>query len=456
VQALVEPATRRRMRASPLRSKASRRAEPGFGGRSQSLSHGRPDVCRLKRGTRLADFRAVPVRPFLWLAPVLAASAIALVAPPGDTGDLPYFVHAAERLFSAHWAETYANPMLQIGPLQLALFGAADLLAGALDVSTTRAIALVVGAGVAALFWITARRLLGPRSDPIVLLAAGLAPVALGLTFDAFRDGHPAQVVVPLLWVLAGFEARAGRAWRAGALVGLSAGFELWGLLGAAVLVVAPRAGQALRALAAALAVVAVLFAPFVLAGEFEMFEYEWQVNGDTLLSVFVDPGTTFAWPLRAIQGGTAVLAGAAVAWVLRRSIAALWAGPLALVVIRLALDPVRYPWYWLALETLVLLGVVQLASIRTRWPERGIAAANSPTDDSLDVASRPRRRNGRRPRVRLPGHRTSRGTVDHVAHAAERVHDRQHARDAEPADVHMEGRLGDARDDDGHVAAGS
>jgi hypothetical protein len=346
----------------------------------------------------------VPARSFLWLVPVLAASAIALLVPPGDTGDLPYFLHAAERLFSREWAETYADPSLQSGPLQLALFGIADLVGGAFGVSTTRLIALLVGAGVAALFWIVARRLLGARDDRILLLAAGLAPVALGVTFDAFRDGHPAQVLVPLLWVLAGFEARAGRPWRAGALVGLSAGFELWGLLGAAVLVVAPRRGQALRALAAALAVVGALFAPFVLAGPFEMFAYRWQVNGDTVLSVFVEPGTPFAWPLRALQGGTALLVGAAVAWALRRSLAALWAAPLAVVAVRLTLDPVRYPWYWLALETLVLLGVVQLASLAGRWPERGMAPVQGPADETLDVASRPRRRNGPRPRVRLSG----------------------------------------------------
>jgi hypothetical protein len=346
----------------------------------------------------------VHARSFLWLVPVLAASAIALLIPPGDTGDLPYFVHAAEQLFSAEWAETYADPTLQSGPLQLALFGIADLAAGALGVSTTRLIALLVGAGVAALFWIVARRLLRPRDDRMLLLAAGLAPVALGVTFDAFRDGHPAQVLVPLLWVLAGFDARAGRAWRAGVLVGLSAGFELWGLLGAAVFVVAPRTGQALRAFAATVVVVGSLFAPFVLAGPFEMFTYRWQVNGDTVLSVFVEPGTTFAWPLRALQGGTALLAGAAVAWTLRRSLAALWAAPLAVVAVRLALDPVRYPWYWLALETLVLLGVVQLASLGGRWPERGMATVQGPSDGTLDVASRPRSRNSLGPRVRLSG----------------------------------------------------
>jgi hypothetical protein len=336
----------------------------------------------------------------VWLLPVLATAAIALAVPPGDTGDLAYFVHASERLFSGDWASTYADPSLQVGPLQLLLFGAADLLGDEFGVSTTRLIALVVGAGIGALFVQVSRRLVAPREDAVVLLAAGLAPVALGLTFDAFRDGHPAQVVVPLLWVLAGLEARAGRAWRGGALVGLSAGFELWGLLGVAVLVAAPRATQTLRAAAGAVLVAATLFAPFALS-DFAMFDYRWVVNGDTPLSLVVAPGTEFTWPLRLLQGAAALLAGGALTWRLRHSTAALWAGPLAVVTTRLALDPVRYPWYWLALETLVLLGAVQLAVL---WLERGMAGTRRPTDETLDAASRRHRRLSRRPRVRLSG----------------------------------------------------
>ncbi len=94
---------------------------------------------------------------------------------------------------------------------------------------------------VVALFWLIARRLLDGRGGRWALTAAVLAPVALSYTFDAYRDGHPAQALVPLLWVLAGFEVRAGRAWPAGLLIGVSAGFEVWGILGVAIVVLAPR-----------------------------------------------------------------------------------------------------------------------------------------------------------------------------------------------------------------------
>jgi hypothetical protein len=327
-----------------------------------------------------ADFSCVRGNSAVSLAAALGAAAvIGFGVSPGDTGDLWYFVHASEQLYSSGWADTFANPTLQIGPLQLALFGAVSAVADAVGISTTRLLGAVVGALGAGLFWLVARRLLGGRGGRWALLAASLAPVALGLTFEAYRHGHPAQLFVPLLWVLAGLEVRRGRAWLAGGLVGLSAGLELWGLLGIVVFAAAPRLKLALRAAADAVLVCGLLLAPFAFAGEFGMFEYRWIVTPETLLALFVEPGAEFSWPLRAVQGGTALVAGGAVVWALRRSTAALWAGPLVTVVVRLALDPVRYPWYWLALETLALVGAVQLArnqapaAVLARRPASGV-----------------------------------------------------------------------------------
>jgi hypothetical protein len=303
---------------------------------------------RLKKVPLRADFSEVRARVGFFM---LAVAGVALLVRPADTGDLPYFLGVAHSLFSADWASVFADPSVQVGPLQLLLFALFDH--GGL-------LPLAVQVGVGALLWVAAGRLLSGR-NPRAQLAAGLAAVALGLTYGAYQDGHPAQVVVPLLWVLAGLEARAGRTVRAGVLVGLSGGFELWGLLGAVVFVLAPRARAALAGLAAEVSVVAGLFLPFVLAGHVRMFEYHWRVNGDTLLGLVVEPGTPFTWLLRLLQGIVALGVGAGLAWTLRRTLHAVWLGPLAVVAVRLALDPVRYPWYWLALETLVLLGAVEL-----------------------------------------------------------------------------------------------
>ena len=230
------------------------------------------------------------------------AAAVALLVHPGDTGDLAFFVHTSEKLFSADWLNVFADPNVQVGPLQLALFRLGDL-AGML--------ALLVQLGTAALLWVTAGRLL---TDQRIRLTVCLVAVAIGLTYGAYQDGHPAQVVVPLLWVLAACDAREGRVVRAGVLVGLSAGFEVWGALGVVVFLLAPRVRAAMTGVATQACVSAALFLPFVVAGEFRMFDYRWRVNGDTLLSLVVEPGTDFTWSMRLLQGIAALAAGAGVA----------------------------------------------------------------------------------------------------------------------------------------------
>ena len=98
---------------------------------------------------------------------------------------------------------------------------------------------------------------------------------------------------------------------RAGVLLGLAAGFEVWAVLGAVVLLLTPHVRAALKSAAIQGSVSVALFLPFVLAGDFRMFEYRWRVNGDTLLSLVMEPGTEFAWPMRLAQGIAAVLVGA-------------------------------------------------------------------------------------------------------------------------------------------------
>ena len=284
------------------------------------------------------------------LLALTAAAAVGAAVPPGNTADLPYFTGAADRMLSGSWAETYSDASLQVGPLQLLLFA----------LPSTALIGAVAGALSAGLFWLIARRFLADAQG-WALLAASLAPVVLGLTFHAYRQGHPAQVLVPLLWVIAGLELRRGRAWTAGAVIGLSAGFEVWGLLGVAVFGAAPTVRLAMRAVASTSVLALSLYAPFWVAGDFAMFEYRWAVSDETLISLFLEPGTEFPWSVRILQGGTALLVGSVLTRMLRRSPAALWVGPLALVAVRVALDPVRYPWYWLALETLALVGAVHL-----------------------------------------------------------------------------------------------
>jgi hypothetical protein len=298
-----------------------------------------------------------------WLVP-LGASGLVAAFGTRDPADLPYFAHAARTLFSSRWADTFADPSLQVGPLQLILVGICDRIGGlgflayAFQIALAAFIVFVVG------------RLLRGRPHRVAFQAlAGLAAVMLGVTAEAYSYGHPAQVAVPLMWVLAALDARDGRTFRSGAWLGLSAGLELWGVLGAPVLLLAPVFRRALGGFAAQVFVTGALYLPFVLGGDFRMFDYRWKVEGWTLVRFLVPAGSDFPWGLRLLQGAAALIVGGALALALRRTERAVWTVPLGIVAVRLVLDPTLYSWYWLGLETLALVAAVELAtSLPTRW----------------------------------------------------------------------------------------
>jgi hypothetical protein len=300
----------------------------------------------------------------VWVPVLTCAAVVAYVDRGTDPGDLVYFVHRGERLLSSGWASTFADPMLQSGPLQLAVFGA---------VRNLTALAFLIEVTVAGLLVYVAGRV--GASDRIRLVV-GLLAVGAGLTHIAFVDGHPAEAIVPLLWVLAGIWAREDKGLRAGALIGLSAGFELWGVLGLPLLLLSPRRSRALAGAAVEAAVVIGMLAPFALAGTFRMFQYDWHVASGTFLNLFVAPGSHFGWPLRLLQSTLALTAGGSMALALRRSVHACWLVPLAVALVRLVLDPLSFGWYWLEVEALVLVGA---ALLLTSLPTR-ISAATAKT----------------------------------------------------------------------------
>jgi hypothetical protein len=315
----------------------------------------------------MRDFLRSPLAR-LWVPVLAPAAGLAYLDRGTDSGDLVYFVHRGEQLLSGGWADTFADPQVQSGPFQLAVFGA---------VRNVAALAVLVELGVAALLLYVLGRL--GLSDRARLLV-GLLGVAAGLTHIAFVYGHPAEAIVPLLWVLAGLRAREGRVLSAGALVGLSAGFELWGALGVAVLLLAPRVTRALAGVCVQAAVVCAMLVPFALAGTFRMFDHEWRVMPGTLIALVVGSGAHFGWPLRLAQASVALGAGAALAYALRRSVHSLWTVPLAVALVRLLLDPVSYGWYWLQIEALVLVGAgLVIRELPTRLPASRLGRALGP-----------------------------------------------------------------------------
>jgi hypothetical protein len=304
----------------------------------------------------------------LWVPVLAPAACLAYLDRRTDPGDLLYFLHKGEQLLSGRWADTFADPKLQSGPLQLVVAGAVHDLA---------ALAFLIELGVAALLLHVLGRLgLSDRTR----LAVGLLAVLAGLTHIAFVDGHPAEAIIPLLWVLAGIRAREGRVLSAGALVGLSAGFELWGVLGVVMLLLAPRLTRAFAGACVQAVVVLAMLAPFALAGRFRMFEYEWRTTSGTLVGLIVGPGADFGWPLRLAQASLAIGVAAALARSLRRNLHSLWLVPLAIVLVRLLFDPVSFGWYWLEVEAAVLVGAgVLLAELPIRLPTSRLGRALAP-----------------------------------------------------------------------------
>ena len=231
--------------------------------------------------------------------------------------------------------------------MQLLLYGSVG--------RSTVALALFLSVATALLVVATAR-VVGVK-NPALLCGVGLLAVVTGLTGIGYGVGHPADPLIPLIWVLAAAEARRGHAWRAGLIIGLCAGLQTWGILGVAVLVLAPRLRDS--AVGAGIAGVTglALFLPFMLGGHFAMLSFEWHVFSPSPLSLFLAAGTPFGWPLRLVQAAVAVALGATVARLLRHSPHALWAAPLAIVAARLQFDPDLYRYYLAAPQGLILVG---------------------------------------------------------------------------------------------------
>lgn len=287
-----------------------------------------------------------------WTVPAAAAGSLALLGG-GAGGDTSLFVAAGRTLLSPHWSHAFANSAIQAGPLQLALFGSIG--------RSRTALAVVLGTATALLV-LAAARAVGVRS-PALLGAVGLVAVSSGFTSGGYHSGHPADAVLPLVWILAATEARRGRTLRAGLLIGLSAGLETWGILGVAVLALAPRRRDAGRGMTAAIAAPALVFLPFLLGGHFAMGSYQWSVNSRTFLSLLVPQGASFGWSLRVLQGAFAVSAGVGAARLLRHSAHAPWVVPLAVVAVRLLLDPFFLSYYLAGIQGPVFVGAALLAT---------------------------------------------------------------------------------------------
>lgn len=289
--------------------------------------------------------------------------------------DAGLFAEAGRRLASPQWANVFADEAIQAGPLQLALLGAIAALADAVGLGFRMLASILIQTGYLVAVVASVRMVARDRrlADPAPLeLAAGLLAIGWGLTWTASYFGHPAQAFVPLLWLWAARSAREGAAITAGLLIGLSAGLETWGLLGAPLLLLAPTLRQVLAAGVASGAAVIALFAPFFLFGTVDTFDHRWTIEAGAPVALLLGEGAPFGWPLRLLQASVTTLLGAALARRVRKNVDALWLLPLALVLVRLLLDPLGSSiYYWLPVETLALIGGTVLIAATSSWRPR-------------------------------------------------------------------------------------
>jgi hypothetical protein len=166
--------------------------------------------------------------------------------------------------------------------------------------------------------------------------------------------GHPADFVIPLLWIAAALFALDRRFVSCAVLIALATGFEVWGILGVPVVLLAPSP-RLVRAGLAGLVVLAALYLPFVLTGSFRMFGFHWTVDPATLYGLFWPGLSAFPWSLRVAQSVFALAAGVAAALLLRRNRFGPWAVPFSIVAARLIVDPLLLWYYWFAPASIAL-----------------------------------------------------------------------------------------------------
>ncbi len=283
---------------------------------------------------------------------LLAATVVdAVVTSRGwHNSDFVNFAAGGRTMLSTHCAHTFHDPFIQAAPLELLAATVLHRIAGWSHASLAIATELTLAVALIAM----TRSLIGRRVLPLAFVI--VFALLLGVVPDAYATGHFAEPVAGLLWLLAARDARAGRVGRAGLLVGASAGFELWGILGVTVLALAPSLRQAARGAALAVGTLVLMLAPFMLAGDFHMFDFHWEVAGG-LMHHIVGVGYPFGWPLRLLQGGTTVGLAVGLARLIRKSPAAIFVVPAATTAVRLLLDPLGMFYYWDPVTELALLG---------------------------------------------------------------------------------------------------
>ncbi|GIF20322.1 hypothetical protein BJ973_001772 [Actinoplanes tereljensis] len=280
------------------------------------------------------------------IAAVLGALAgvLTVTLPP----DLADFAAAGDLMLHGRFADVYATPWNQAGPVQL-LVARILLIGGSAGTPALPVIGLVGAALVVGAMWLCRGSL---RRE---LFAGGLA--LLWVLAPLPWNGHPAEIAIPLLWAYAIGLQRNGRHLAAAASLGLGFAIAPWAILGVPGLLAAAPFGRAVRTGVLAVAFGVGSYLPFVLTGHFAMFELHWAVGAGTLWSPLISEVT---WVTRLVQAVVVSGGVALIALRSRRDPRAVALVPLSVAVLRVVTDPVQFPYYWfpVAVASILLFAV--------------------------------------------------------------------------------------------------
>ena len=284
----------------------------------------------------------------------------------GSAGDSDFFVlePMARKLFSASWLHALDKAWIQVGPLGLLWPAANDAAHEITGVGAELLFSATVYLGVTLGSVALVRALyrgFGSEVPGWVELFVGLAVIVAGVGWVTVSSGQPFEVLVGVLWIWVAAVAVRDRPLVAGALLGIACAIKLSAALGLPLLLLVPGNLRKLGATGTAAIVALALYSPFFLWGDAGTFDFTWSVSNNSVVSFFVEAGSTFTWEMRLVQSTVVIGVGAAAALALRRSRHVLWASPFAIATLRVVTDPLSFGYYWLAAEIIAVAGIALL-----------------------------------------------------------------------------------------------
>jgi len=335
-----------------------------------------------------ARLRSIPLLAALRSRLVVAAGVAGVLIPisaivgysrmpidNGQPGDYMIFGPAGAAVLRGRWDLVFSHADNAGGPFEFFPYGGAYVLhiSGDIGWTTFYTVLLTVIIFLLALVLMAPLGLTSGRRSFYITLGIGALGLLAGYLGTTVLSGHTADFLIPLLWLAGAVLARDRNFVACGITVGLSVGFESWGVLGFAVVFVVLKP-RLIPAAIAGFATIAVIWGPFIATGVFRVVDFHWPVFPVSIYGILFPHLHRFTWSLRALQAVVSIAAGVGVALLTRRTRYAPWLVPLAIVAARLAADPLLHEYYWVAPAALALSGLGAAVYLRA-WIPTAVSA---------------------------------------------------------------------------------